>query len=199
MSDEIKFKRKYQDTFNEVHAPAELSGKVMNMQKKENIRTAAFYMRKLAAVAAVALIILVGGNGIVYAATGNSLFTTVKVYFNGTDYETQLEEKVDENGNTYYEIGPFDDVEGTIGMVITDADDFEEGPYKVTVSTQSVTEEDGKIYLVDGELKLNITEDAKDGTASGSYDKDGHTFEYEATKKDETWDLSILGEDETTK
>ena len=104
MSEEMKFKNEYHNTFYEVHTPEELSRKVMNMQKKEDNKTTTFFVRKLAAVAAIALVVLIGGNGIVYAATGNSLFSTVKVYFNGTDYETQLEEKVDENGNTYYEI-----------------------------------------------------------------------------------------------
>lgn len=39
MSDEIKFKNRYQDTFNEVHAPMELSKKVMNIRKMKRGRT----------------------------------------------------------------------------------------------------------------------------------------------------------------
>lgn len=195
MSDEMKFRSEYQDTFKEVHAPVELSRKVMNMQKTENKKTATTFMRRLATVAAIALVVLVGGNGIAYAATGNSLLKTVKVYFNGSGYEVQLEEKVDEDsGVTYYE-GTFEDVEGDVDMVITDADDFEQMPYEVTVGTPAVLEEDGKIYLTDGELKLDITEDAKDGTASGSYDKDGLTYEYKVMEKDGTWELSISNGD----
>lgn len=198
MSDEMKFKNNYQDTFNEVHAPEELSGKVMNMQKTDNKKTAAIFMRRLAAVAAIALVVLVGGNGITYAATGSGLFKTVKVYFNGSSYEAQLEEKVDEDsGVTYYE-GTFEDAEGDIDVVITEADDFEQAPYDVTVGTPAVLEEDGKIYLTDGELKLDITEDVKDGTASGSYEKDGLTYEYKVTEKDGTWELSISNEDYKT-
>lgn len=193
MSDEMKLKQDYQDTFNEVHAPAELSRKVMNMARTENKKTAVSFARRFAAVAAIALTVFVGGNGIAYAATGNSLLKTVKVYINGSGYETQLEEKVDENGVTYYE-GTFEDVEGDLSMVITDDMEFEEGSYDVTIETEGVpdvVEENGKIYLTDGDVKIDITDDLKDGKASGSYDKDEMTFKYEVTEKDGTWDLSI--------
>lgn len=193
MSDEMKLKQDYQDTFNEVHAPAELSRKVMNMARTENKKTAVSFARRFAAVAAIALTVFVGGNGIAYAATGNSLLKTVKVYINGSGYETQLEEEVDENGVTYYE-GTFEDVEGDLSMVITDDMEFEEGSYDVTIETEGVpdvVEENGKIYLTDGDVKIDITDDLKDGKASGSYDKDEMTFKYEVTEKDGTWDLSI--------
>ena len=193
MSDEMKLKQDYQDTFNEVHAPAELSRKVMNMARTENKKTAVSFARRFAAVAAIALTVFVGGNGIAYAATGNSLLKTVKVYINGSGYETQLEEKVDENGVTYYE-GTFEDVEGDLSMVITDDMEFEEGSYDVTIETEGVpdvVEENGKIYLTDGDVKIDITDDLKDGKASGSYDKGEMTFKYEVTEKDGTWDLSI--------
>ena len=193
MSDEMKLKQDYQDTFNEVHAPAELSRKVMNMARTENKKTAVSFARRFAAVAAIALTVFVGGNGIAYAATGNSLLKTVKVYINGSGYETQLEEKVDENGVTYYE-GTFEDVEGDLSMVITDDMEFEEGSYDVTIETEGVpevVEENGKLYLTDEDVKIDITEDLKDGKASGSYDKDEMTFKYEVTEKDGTWDLSI--------
>lgn len=193
MSDEMKLKQDYQDTFNEVHAPAELSRKVMNMARTENKKAAVSFARRFAAVAAIALTVFVGGNGIAYAATGNSLLKTVKVYINGSGYETQLEEEVDENGVTYYE-GTFEDVEGDLSMVITDDMEFEEGSYDVTIETEGVpevVEENGKIYLSDKDVKIDITDDLKDGKASGSYDKDEMTFKYEVTEKDGTWDLSI--------
>lgn len=93
MSDEIKFRKEYQDTFNEVHAPVELSRKVMNM--KEAKKTSVFYIRKFATAVVIALVVFICGNGITYAVTGNSLFATVKVYLNGSEYKAQLEQKVD--------------------------------------------------------------------------------------------------------
>ena len=90
MSEEMKFKNGYQDTFNEVHAPADLSRKVMNMSNTEKKRTAGASARKWVAAAALALIVFVGGNGVAYAATGNGLLKTVMVYFNGTGYEVNM-------------------------------------------------------------------------------------------------------------
>lgn len=63
--------------------------------------------------------------------------------------------------------------------------------------TLKVVEEDGKIYIVDGELKQDITAEIKDGKTSGIYEKDGMTYEYEITEKDGIWELNILGEYET--
>lgn len=80
-------------------------------------------------------------------------------------------------------------------MVITDDDAYKKDSYEVTVDTVTIAKETGKIYLVDGELKLDITEDAKDGTASGTYEKDGLTYEYEVIQSNGTWELSILNGD----
>lgn len=78
------------------------------------------------------------------------MFATVKVYLNGSEYKAQLEQKVDEDsGQTYYE-GTFEDVEGTLELGITDTDS-EQNSYEVAVDTVTVAEENGKIYLVDGE------------------------------------------------
>lgn len=190
MSDEIKFRKEYQDTFYEVHAPVELSRKVMNMKEKK--KTSVFYIRKFATAAAIALVVFICGNGITYAATGNSLFATVKVYLNGSEYKAELEQKVDEDsGQTYYE-GTFEDVEGTLELEITDADS-EQNPYEVTVDTVTVAEENGKVYLVDGEWKLDITE------ASGIYEKDESSYEYKVIEKDGSWEVNVSNRENPVK
>lgn len=199
MSDEIKLKNDYQDTFNEVHAPAALSRKVMNMSKTENKRTAASYVKKVGAAAAVALAVLVGGNGIVYAATGNSLLKTVKVYFNGSGYEVDLEEKVDDDGVVYYE-GTFETDDAAGSMMITDVTEAADKPYEVSQYgvleyTPDVVEKDGKYYLVDGSVEIDITEDLEDGKASGSYEKDGLVYEYEVSGEEGSWSIGISNEE----
>lgn len=196
MSDEIKFRKEYQDTFNEVHAPVKLSRKVMNM--KEAKKTSVFYIRKFATAVAIALVVFICGNGITYAATGNSLFATVKVYLNGSEYKAKLEQKVDEDsGQTYYE-GTFEDVKGTLELGITDTDS-KQNFYEVAVDTVTVAEENGKIYLVDGEWKLDITEDAKDGSASGTYEKDELNYEYEVIEKDGAWEVHVSSRTDNVK
>lgn len=200
MSEEMKFKNGYQDTFNEVHAPADLSRKVMNMSNTEKKRTAGASARKWVAAAALALIVFVGGNGVAYAATGNGLLKTVMVYFNGTGYEVNMEEKVDENGVTYYE-GTYEVEDGEGYAMITDeVEPVEEGsyeisPYEISVDSVEVMEKDGKYFLVDGEIEIDITEDLADGEASGSYEKDDVMYQYEVTGNENSWSVTVSGEE----
>lgn len=195
MSDEIKFRNEYQNTFNEVHAPMELSRKVMNM--KEEKKTCV-YFRKLAAVASIAAAVFVCGNGITYAATGNSLYETAKEYLNGSEYKAQLEQKTDkDSGETYYE-GTFEDIESELEFSITE-DDSKKDSYNVAVNMVTVVEENGKIYLVDGECKLDITEDAKDGSATGNYKNGEIVYEYEVMKKDGIWNVKVLNQEDSAK
>lgn len=103
MSEEMKLKELYKETFSEIHAPCELSRKVMNMSKAENKKTAVSFARKLVAAAALMLIIGIGGEGAVYAATGESLIKKVVLYVNGVANEIELEKNVDEDGTVIYE------------------------------------------------------------------------------------------------
>ena len=200
MSEEMKFKNGYQDTFNEVHAPADLSRKVMNLANTEKKRTAGASARKWVAAAALALIVFVGGNGVAYAATGNGLLKTVMVYFNGTGYEVNMEEKVDENGVTYYE-GTYEVEDGEGYAMITDeVEPVEEGsyeisPYEISVDSVEVVEKDGKYFLVDGEIEIDITEDLADGEAAGSYEKDDVMYQYEVTGNENSWSVTVSGEE----
>lgn len=197
MSEEMKLKKDYQETFNEVHAPAALSGKVMNMARSENKKTTVSFVKKCAAAAAIALVVFVGGNGIVYAATGNTLLKTVMVYFNGTGYEVDLEGQENEDGSvTYSATFDVEDAEAGNSVVITDEMEFEEGPYGTPVDLLEIVEKDGKMYLVDGDVELDVTEDLADGEAAGSYEKDGETYQYEVSGEKDNWNISVWnGED----
>ena len=63
----------------------------------------------------------------------------------------------------------------------------------------TVAEENGEIYLVDGEWKLDITEDAKDGSASGTYEKDELNYEYEVIEKDGAWEVHVSSRTDNVK
>ena len=190
-----KMKKEYRDTFSEVHAPAALARKVMNMsENKNNQGTGISVIRRLATVAAIALVLLIGSNGIVYAATGSSLLKTVKVYFNGTSYEANLEKKTGEDDVTYYE-GTFEDADGTINMVITDDINADVDSYVVSAYNPEVIEEDGKIYLTSEGVKIDITEDLEDGVAEGTYEMEGLETSYKVTEKDGEWDIMLSGGD----
>lgn len=189
MSDDMRLKKEYQDTFNEVHAPEALSRKVMNMSKENNKKIAVFASKWVAA-AALALVVFVGGNGVAYAATGNSLLKTVMIYVNGNGREVELEEKVDEDGNTYYE-GSYEVEDGAGYVCITDEIEANDVQLEIIEESAEVVEKDGKLYLVDGEVEIDITEDLADGNASGSYKKDGATRKYEVTGEKDSWSVSI--------
>lgn len=83
-------------------------------------------------------------------------------------------------------------------MEIKDTDS-KQNSYEVAVDTVTVAEENGKIYLVDGEWKLDITEDAKDGSASGTYEKDELNYEYEVIDKDGTWEVHVSSRTDNVK
>ena len=46
-----------------------------------------------------------------------------------------------------------------------------------------MVEEDGRIYLVDGTVKLDITEDMADGQAAGNYEKNAVVYQYEVREE----------------
>lgn len=196
MSEEMKFKNEYQNTFQEVHAPVDLSRKVMNMSNTKNKNKKISFVKKAAMVAALTLVVLVGGNGAVYAATGNSLFHTVMIYVNGKGYVANLEEQVDEDGNVYYS-GTYEVEDGAESVFITnEAEITEDVTYEIQMNTVNVQEKDGKLYLVDGDMELDITEDLADGEASGAYEKDGVTYQYEVSGENGSWSISVMSGEE---
>lgn len=181
MSNEIQFKKEYQDTYNEVKAPGEFSQKILKLSKEENKKTKESFVKKLVTAAAVLFSIFVAGNGVAYAATGIGLLEKAKLYVNGVRYETDIEEKVDENGNIYY-VADFKEAGEKITVSSGDLKILTEPDYQVIVTLKvnglDVVEENEKLYLVNKFVKIDITEDLEDGLASGTYEKDGNTYEY---------------------
>lgn len=138
MSEEMKIREIYQQTFNEVHAPEGLSRKVMNMAKMEQKKTKAFARKGLIAAAA-ALAIIVGGNGVAYAATGSSLLKNVMIYIDGAEHEMELEEKTDENGDTYYE-GTYELENGEASITISGEEEAKGVQIEIEEETEGADE-----------------------------------------------------------
>ena len=67
--------------YDEIHAPEELFGKVMDMNKKESKKKN--ILRYVAGVAATLGVAMVASNGICYAATGETWIEKAIVYING--------------------------------------------------------------------------------------------------------------------
>ncbi len=166
----------YASVFDDVHASDELKRKVRNMTettKKKNIRTAV----KVAYAAAAAAVVLVAGNIIAYASTGETL---LKVFVNGVEQDVVATQ--DEDGSYYF---TYSDSEDNDYRVLLEGD-IEENPTVVDliVKDPEVVEEGNRKFLVvDDDLKIDITDNFKeDGTAEGSYEQNGMTFKYVVDK-----------------
>lgn len=142
----MKMQEEFKQTFDEVHAPEALLGKVMelHMEKKD------FKTRNLVKAAVCALAVTMGvfaaGNGICYAATGESLVTKVKIIINGKEIQP-MDMEWQKNGEEYTGSIVFPDQEGSSsGFVITTDENPED--LVIDISTEEETEEDGTVEEV---------------------------------------------------
>ncbi len=190
----------YKKAYDEVHAPAALLGKVMNMKKERNeIKKKNTAKKWLTAAAAMALC-FVASNGIAYAATGETWVQKVTVYMNGEPVEQDV--TFHQEGDMI--IGEFEvDVpegEDPAYVVVESKDDdlsqavSESSNY--TMKTELVQEND-RVYLVingDNANRADITEDFADGTATGTYTLEGVSLTYTVTGTVEEYNVTLACE-----
>jgi len=186
MQKEDKIKTYIQDSFREIHAPENLRRKVMNMNERKEKKSFA-WVRKLAVAAAVALAVFAGSNCVAYAMTGNTWVESLKSKFvvNGVEQEVELYAEITEDGNIVH-YGTFEvEEDGSVAFVIES--DQEIGEVLPTVHIESdskipdgmkVVQEDGRVYVKDNDILIDITEDLADGQADVSYEKAGTAYRY---------------------
>ncbi len=198
-------KERIKNVYDDIHASDALFRKVMSMNKKES-KTRNIMKFAATAVAGLALM-FVASNGICYAATGETLTSKVRVLINGEEKEAELNWTEDENG-VYgeYQIEVDEDDEVLIEMIDeqgeypdevvidipsenADANSFEldDMPVDITV----VGTEGGKIYLRKEGVKVDITEDFADGTATGTIECPSGTYDYTITGTIDEYELSF--------
>ena len=177
----------YKKAYDEVHAPAALLGKVMNMKKeRKEIKKKNTAKKWLTAAAAMALC-FVASNGISYAATGETWVQKVTIYLNGEPVEQDV--TFHQEGDMF--IGEFElpDVEDPAYVVIENDGDTA-GDVDISAYTQSnafsqtvsdgindimntdLVQENDRVYLIingDKANRIDITEDFADGSATGTY------------------------------
>lgn len=177
----------YKKAYDEVHAPAALLGKVMNMKKeRKEIKKKNTAKKWLTAAAAMALC-FVASNGISYAATGETWVQKVTIYLNGEPVEQDV--TFHQEGDMF--IGEFElpDVEDPAYVVIENDGDTA-GDVDISAYTQSnafsqtvsdgindimntdLVQENDRVYLIingDNANRIDITEDFADGSATGTY------------------------------
>ena len=108
---------------------------------------------------------------------------------------------LNEDGTVTYS-GVVEGEDGTTAIFIDSDSEWLEQEYyvgmdsTVEIDWQEVIEEGDRVYLTDGDMKLDITEDIQDGQASGSYEKQGLTYYYEISGSAGCWEYSIYLQEE---
>ncbi len=187
---EDKIKTYIQDGFREIHAPEDLRRKVMNMNERKEKKSFA-WVKKLAVAAAVVLTVFAGSNCVAYAMTGNTWVEnlTTKLLVNCVEHEREFVGKVTEDGTVEY-YGTFETPDGNSVAVLI-ANDHVSGdiPPVFSIDTDftvpagsAIVKEDGKVYWVDKDVKIDLTEELAEGEAEISYEREGVTYRYVITE-----------------
>lgn len=200
MSGEEQNRSYYKETFEEIPIPeglVEKVGRIPEGEEKSRRTVKGSVMRKVAIAAAFLVALFAGSNGIAYAMTGETWVETMILRRNidGTEYEIEAEKRELRNGETVYYGG----IEGTDGVVHMFVEHDSGGVYMEIESTGAeVWMQDGRIYIWDGDLEIDITDDFEDdGFALGTYKVNGVLKSYRFWEKDGTiccW-MEILWEE----
>lgn len=198
-------KNEYKKTFDNINAPDNLAGKVINMKDNKNTKKISYMWRKAGYVAAAAVIIAVSSNAITFAATGEGWIGSTIAKINGVD--TEIDYKTDEEGNYVYEMKDNKTEikinskqklkdgaikyeageEGTLeigidgAVSITSGDKGGDADAEVE-QTVSVVEKDGKVIIKGADEDIDITDDMADGKAEGKLKIGGEELSYSVSK-----------------
>ena len=203
MKDDMELRKNYKETFEEINAPKELVLK-LQVKSKEVVRQEAQDesavltkringWRRIAILATAFVLLIAFSNGIVYAATGNTWIKSIVVCLNGTN--DLIDMSVEERDKYVLLQGWVMGDNGPIAvMIVNDKEDNEtvdDVIMHIYMSETEIVEQDGKIYFRDGDIEIDITEDAVDGEVSGIYQIEGIMKQYKARYTDEGWNVSI--------
>ena len=172
----------YKAMMGEVHASADLIGKVKGIpMEKTKKRTTA--LKFATATCAALLGVFVVTNGVCYAATGETWVEKATVYINGEPVEldvqmTMISEDGDFDGTTF-EIHDYT-VEGA-----------EDG--SPNADDMVLESSDGHVILApEGIEPIDLTDElATNGAATGTYEKDGATYVYQVSGEPGNWHASV--------
>lgn len=201
--EDMKLREKYKETFAEIHASEDLAIKlqtktktkdVLQVQEKSVILTQKFIgWRRIATLATIFVLLIAFSNGIAYAATGNTWVKSIVVSLNGTNYSVDM--NVEEGDGYILSQGWVMGDNGPVAVTIVNDKDDREAVQDVIMhiymSDTEIIEQEGKIFFKDGDVKIDITEDATDGNASGVYQIDNIMKQYKAEYTEEGWNVSI--------
>lgn len=203
----------YKAMMGEVHASADLIGKVKGIpMEKTKKRTTA--LKFATATCAALLGVFVVTNGVCYAATGETWVEKATVYINGEPVEMDVQ--MSQNGDTTvgeinYTVEDADGEGGEVQMtMISEGGDFDDTTYEIHDYTAEGAEagspnaddmvlesSDGHVVLApEGTEPIDLTDQlATNGAATGTYEKDGATYVYRVSGEPGNWHASVHLED----
>lgn len=199
----------YKAMMGEVHASADLIGKVKGIpMEKTKKRTTA--LKFATATCAALLGVFVVTNGVCYAATGETWVEKATVYINGEPVEMDVQ--MSQNGDTTvgeinYTVEDADGEGGEVQMtMISEGGDFDDTTYEIHDYTVEGAEDgspnaddmvlestDGHVVLApEGVEPIDLTDQlATNGAATGTYEKDGATYVYRVSGEPGNWHASV--------
>ena len=199
----------YKAMMGEVHASADLIGKVKGIpMEKTKKRTTA--LKFATATYAALLGVFVVANGVCYAATGETWVEKATVYINGEPVEMDVQ--MSQNGDTTvgeinYTVEDADGEGGEVQMTMISEDgDFDGTTFEIHDYTVEGAEDgspnaddmvlestDGHVVLApEGVEPIDLTDQrATNGAATGTYEKDGATYVYQVSGEPGNWHASV--------
>ena len=196
----MKNEKRYKETFDKVHVPEELLGKVMDMENQTEKKAKRGWRYAMGALAA-AFGLFVASNGICYAATGETWVSRMTIYLNGEKIEKEVTWQENEDGTFFAEVEMEGDLECEL-FAVTDDIELAEGEYSYSFNGEELAGEDGEYTFVNVEvetdedgsvwLRVNqdgtcvaetdVTADLADGMAEGDIAYDGLNYHYQVTQ-----------------
>lgn len=201
----------YKAMMGEVHASADLIGKVKGIPM-EKTKKRGMALKFATATCAALLGVFVVTNGVCYAATGETWVEKVTVWINGEPVEMDVQ--MSQNGDTTvgevsYEVG--DGEGGAVQMtMISEGGDFDGTTYEIHDYTVEGAEDGSpnarrygagilrrpRGFSPRGRGAIDLTDElAANGAATGTYEKDGATYVYQVSGEPGNWHASVHLED----
>lgn len=199
----------YRAMMGEVHASADLIGKVKGIPMEKTKKRAAA-LKFATATCAALLGVFVVTNGVCYAATGETWVEKATVYINGEPVEMDVQ--MTQNGDTTigeinYTVEDADGEGGEVQMtMISEGGNADDTTYEIHDYTVEGAEgaspnandmvlesSDGHVVLApEGVEPIDLTDQLKaNGAATGTYDKDGATYVYQVSGGPGNWHASV--------
>lgn len=206
---------RYKAMMGEVHASADLIGKVKGIPMEKTKRRGVA-LRLATATCAGLLGVFVVTNGVCYAATGETWVEKATVWVNGepVEMDVQMRQEGDVTmGTVEYTVEDAVGEGGDIAMTMSAEDgDFSNMAYTIKDYTTEGTDaadgaaegmvlesDDGHVLLVPGDGSqaepIDITDQIKaQGGATGTFEMDGATYVYQVSGEPGNWHASVQAE-----